>query len=369
MEKRDCWGCIPFTANGSYAEVATCNARVPCPAFGCANEQIHPGDEDRTADICIWFLVVSAITGVMQLIKFNAIFNAGENLTLRLRKQFYAKFLRNSAGWHDHYTTSDLTQCLSVDAAEARKMFADTWAGVLSAVTLVVSSVIIALFVCWRVALVVLSAVPLLGITGAMAFAAIVGDEEGGSAKVVKAATEEAAVVMENVRLITSMGRAKDYWQRYVDKLKPGDAVFRHQALKLGFAQGINMLVVFCTEALVFWWGAQTVSKEWCDFQQMLIALNSVMFAGFMIGNMLGTVPDGAAALAHVTHGHKIMQKLDEFQVAWRCWEAWVDVTRRICSHHGVLAVYILHVYALACACASQAHKHPDVFFVVVDRN
>ena len=221
---RSCWGCVPFsnlTLNASlqYAAISTCNQHTAACSSStggsyssfdnCAWYHVHAADAHLINEYVGWFCLLAVGMYTSRVLQYLGSEIAGERLTSRLRIEYFTLLLQKSAGWQDRFPTSQMTEVLSVDAAAARKVYVDTRPMQSYIVGVMGGGILIAYFYCWRMASVMLGLLPLLILTGKGEAAAMVNNDENGLARTLHLASQSAATMLENVGVITSLGRAK----------------------------------------------------------------------------------------------------------------------------------------------------------------
>jgi ABC-type multidrug transport system fused ATPase/permease subunit len=144
---------------------------------------------------------------------------AGERLTARLRREFYAVFVRKPAAFHDRHLPSDLCTALAVDADQASNFYAHMWPKLWQVFGEVAGGVGVAFYFCWQVALVVLAGLPFLIVAAALENIAVL---QGANTSPDAQTTESQAVsgmIINNFELITSLGRAAEFEAKSVTML------------------------------------------------------------------------------------------------------------------------------------------------------
>lgn len=321
--RHDCWGCTPevqsgelpgdAVCSGGYVAVSGCE-RLPC-ICGCASEQIVPGDESRTNELCLAFVYLAIAYSVAQYIAATTKFYAGERVTARARSLLYDAFLLKSASWHDKYE-GQLNEVLAVGAASIRGMYGDNWTSKTQCAMILFGGIGVAFYYCYHLAWVVLLCVPLLIVGFAIEMTVTFQSEEKSSSDIAQESSTVAAVMFSSSKTLTALGRSFDYLDKYREALAPAEAMFRKQAWGVAVAGFITQFTLFGVFGLAFWYGAVQVQDGNCTFEEMFIAVSGVLFCGLSASMLMAMFPDVAAKQAAVVSGHKIFAAEDPASVA-----------------------------------------------------
>lgn len=179
-------------------------------------------------------------------------------------------------------------------------------------ITLLGGGLGIALFYCWRTALVVLATMPFLVVGGVLmmklAMSSSLESEKSG-----KSISDHATMVLGNVRLVNSMGMAShmlDVYGKLLDGPCKQTARFNFKVSAVAIFSEFSKFGAF---ALAFYYGSVVVDKSQCSFSEMFSSLNGVLFCGILGGVYLAQLPkvkDASAAAA------RIRQLLSTFEVS-----------------------------------------------------
>ena len=114
--------------------------------------------------IAVLFCCGAVLTVVFHAIEHLSFGIMGERLTLRVREKMFAAILRNEIGWFDSttHTSAMLASRLETDATLVRTIVVDRSTILLQNVGMIVTSLIIAFILNWRITLVVLATYPLM---------------------------------------------------------------------------------------------------------------------------------------------------------------------------------------------------------------
>lgn len=253
---------------------------------------------------CIGFIGLAIANLLGNTMRVSLTFLAGERLTLRLRQKIFGAVLHERNAWLDQpaHGANRIAQRLAVDVPQVRNLVGDFVTVAVVCLTLILGGLGIALYYCWRTALVVLATMPLL-IAGAVLMMRLSLSSTLEATGKGKAASDHASMVLTNVRLVTTMGRAAHVLDQYYVMLNaPLQAVIEKNR-NIGVVAFFSEFTKFGAFALAFWYGSVVVDKLYCDFSDMFASLTGVLFCGIMGGiymSQLPKMPDAAKAAARV---------------------------------------------------------------------
>jgi ABC-type multidrug transport system fused ATPase/permease subunit len=322
-----CWGCVPImndtlgSVSGSssdglvdllmngFVTVSSCDEEVACggaTGLDCAYKRFPGADKDKMNGLVGAFGILAAIMFVGRFMQYLGIEIAGTRLTARMRTEFYHLLLDKSAGWQDRFHTSDLTETLAVDAAAAREIYSDSIPMYGYVFGVLVAGIAIAFYYCARMALVVLGLLPFLIIASTAENSVMLNNDEEEHANAGQLAAREAGTIFENFRVITSLGHAKGSLVKYASLLKGPEEILVKKAVSQGLAGAGLQIVMFGIFSVAFWFGGQAIYNEWCDYDEMNIAMMAIIFCGFQAGQDAALLPDKNKALVKFKHAFKM---------------------------------------------------------------
>ena len=237
---------------------------------------------------------------------------AGENLTLRLRSNIFASLMRQRPGWFDQpsHGAGKLAQRLAVDVPEVRNLVGDYITILTLCCVLILGGIGVALFYCWRTALVVLATMPFLIVSGVIMMKLSLSStmEAQNSSKNI---SDHATLVLTNVRLVNSMGRAAHMLEVYQQLLDVPMRRTERFNIWLSVASLFGEFSKFGAFALAFYYGSVVVDENYCSFTEMFSSLTGVLFCGILGGiyaAQMPKIPDAKAAGARV---RKLLESLE----------------------------------------------------------
>ncbi|KAG0331724.1 Multidrug resistance protein 1 [Podila horticola] len=257
----------------------------------------NPDDVSKamTKDVILFTVIGAAMFGVAYLqMCFWTL--AAENQVKRIREEYLHAILRQDIGWHDTGKQSEsLTTRLNSDTQLIYDGMADKVGLAISSFVTFIAGFVIGFVKGWKLSLVLLSCVPLIGACAVMMAKITVQQSSKGQDSYSKAGSV-AEQAFSSIRTVVAFGGQKRETKAYVDQL---DAAFvtgkrRAQATALGIA--CFMLILFSTYALAFWFGSHEVHKGNMQSSEILNVFMGMIMGAFALGNIGPNVASFASA-------------------------------------------------------------------------
>ncbi|KAG0030198.1 Multidrug resistance protein 1 [Podila clonocystis] len=211
---------------------------------------------------------------------------SAEHQSKRIREKYFHAILRQDMAWHDTGKQSEsLTTRLSSDTQLIYDGLADKVGLCLSNFTTFVAGFIIGFIKGWKLSLVLLCAVPLIGAAAAfMAKYTVESSSEGqGSYSKAGAVAEQA---FSSIRTVVAFGGQKRETTAYLKHLDDAYATGSKKAIVTGVGNGVFLFVLFCTYGLAFWYGSNRVAAGEMNSGQVLNVFLGMVIGAFALGNI-----------------------------------------------------------------------------------
>eukprot|EP00050_Salpingoeca_kvevrii_P021441 m.110711 g.110711 ORF g.110711 m.110711 type:complete len:1270 (+) comp9345_c0_seq1:206-4015(+) len=256
------------------------------------NVVIADADSSEMAKWSLFFVGLAFVNLISHYLRSAFAFVAGERLTFRLRQQVFQRLVHQSPAFFDDpaHSHSEMLELLSKHTASMRLMIGDFFSLAIMIAAMIVGGLGVAFFYCWRIALVVLGALPVLIFNGLLMHKLALATED--ESKKFRKATDVASLAISNVRLMSSLSRSKDLVERFSNELVAPTRDSEHAAMLQGIAIFFSMISQFGVFALAFWFGGLVVDKDWCSFDEMFSGLMGIVFPGMIAGFFAGQLPD-----------------------------------------------------------------------------
>ncbi|KAI8357632.1 multidrug resistance protein 3 [Mortierella sp. GBAus27b] len=233
---------------------------------------------------------------------------SAEHQSKRIRDMYFHAILRQDMAWHDTGRVNEsLTTRLSSDTQLIFDGMADKVGLVLSNLTTFVAGFVIGFIRGWKLSLVLLATVPLIGAVATfMAKFTLESATNGQGAYAKAGAVAEQA--FSSIRTIAAFGGQKRETTSYVKQLDVAYAAGTKKAQVSGLGNGLFVFVLFGTYALAFWYGANRIKAGEMQSGEILNVLLAMMIGAFSLGNVGPYLPAFANARGAA---YKIFETID----------------------------------------------------------
>ncbi|KAK3823507.1 MAG: P-loop containing nucleoside triphosphate hydrolase protein [Benniella sp.] len=237
---------------------------------------------------------------------------SAEHQSKRIREMYFHAILRQDMGWHDTGKANEsLTTRLSSDTQLIFDGLADKVGLTLSNLTTFIAGFIIGFIKGWKLSLVLLAAVPIIGAVAAFMSKVTVESASDGQGAYAKAGgiAEQA---FSSIRTVVAFGGQKRETASYVKHLDSAYQAGAKKALVSGVGNGLFVFVLFCVYSLGFWYGANRVSAGEMTPGQVLNVFMGVVIGAFALGNVGPNLPAFANARGAA---YKIFETIDRVPI------------------------------------------------------
>ncbi|KAK9695034.1 hypothetical protein K7432_013175 [Basidiobolus ranarum] len=212
-------------------------------------------------EIVIKFTIIGAIIlfaayGQMCFFTLSA-----ENQTKRIREKYLHAIMRQDIAWHDIGKKSEsLNSRLNSDTQLIFDGMSDKVGMCIMSLSTFITGFVIAFLAGWKMTLVLLTAVPVMGFCGALMAKYTMASSSAGQDSYAKAGglAEQAISSIRTVVAFNGQGREV---KRFEDVLATAYKAGVKKAFVTGAGMGSFMFVMFCAYALAFWYGGRLVKE------------------------------------------------------------------------------------------------------------
>jgi ATP-binding cassette subfamily B (MDR/TAP) protein 1 len=211
----------------------------------------------------------------------------------KMRERYYDALIKQDISWFDLRTTASMASQLNDDAEKMTTAFGDKFGSGVQGFSTFVASIVMGFFLGWKLALVILAAVPLMAvgmIVMGSAMEAVAGETQGWYAKAA-AVVEESLFALRTVVAFGGERRELENYTKAVTEAKKGAMRnTRVTALGMGYVEGIWA----CTNGAAFFFGMTLIyynevnsntGERWTG-GTVLTVFFSILIGGFSIGQL-----------------------------------------------------------------------------------
>ncbi|KAM0921300.1 hypothetical protein ACQ4PT_006947 [Festuca glaucescens] len=221
-------------------------------------------DSSFWALMCVVLGILSIISIPAELFLFGI---AGGKLIERICSMSFRSIVHQEVAWFDDPKNSSgaLGARLSVDALNVRRLVGDNLALTVQIIATLITGFVIALIADWKLSLIILCVIPLVGIQGYAQVKFLTGFSQDAK-KMYEDASQVATDAISSIRTVASFCSEKRITTIYDHKCEAS----MNQGVRTGIVGGIgfgfSFLMLYLTYGLCFYVGAQFVRHGQSDF-------------------------------------------------------------------------------------------------------
>ncbi|OEL38177.1 ABC transporter B family member 11 [Dichanthelium oligosanthes] len=255
-------------------------------ALASAAKIFYESPDQRRKDSSFWGLLciaLGAIGMISKLVNSFLFAIAGGKLIERIRALTFQSIVRQEVAWFDHPENSSgaLNGRLSIDALNVRRLVGDNLALLVQSIATLTCGIVIAMVADWKLSLVILFVIPLVGLQGYAQVKFLQGFSQDAKT-MYEEASQVAAEAVGSIRTVASFCAEKRVMDKYNQKCQAS----RDQGIRTGIVGGLGFgfsyLMLHASSALCYYVGAKFVSQGRSTFGDVFKAYFSLVLA--MIG-------------------------------------------------------------------------------------
>ncbi|KAL7385707.1 hypothetical protein ABVT39_026845 [Epinephelus coioides] len=283
-------------------------------------------DEQRAQinGTCVLFCIVAVASFFSQFLQGFAFAKSGELLTRRLRKVGFQAMLRQEIGWFDDPRNSPgaLTTRLATDASMVQGATGSQIGMIVNSLTSIGASFIIAFYFSWKLTLVIMCFLPLLGLSGVFQAKMLTGFANEDK-KAMEAAGRVSSEALANIRTIAGLAKEKSFVESYEQKLELPFKSAIKKAIVYGLCFGFSQCVIFMAYAASFRYGGYLVSSEGLQYMLVFRVISAVVISGTALGRASSFTPDYAKAKTAAAQFFKLLDRVPKISMSHTDGEKW----------------------------------------------
>jgi ATP-binding cassette subfamily B (MDR/TAP) protein 1 len=237
------------------------------------------------------YLVLALVIFIAQIGQGVAFAKCSAILIHKARDQAFRMMLRQDVTFFDENTAGALTSFLSTDATHVAGLSGATLGTLLTVTTTLVSSIILALAFGWKLALVCVSAVPVILGCGFFRFY-MLAHFQRRSKKAYKMSASYASEAISAIRTVASLTREKDVLANYQGILTSQQKSSLKAVLKSSLLYAASQSFLFLAFALGFWYGSMLIARREYDLFHFFVCFIAVIYGAQSAGSVFSFAPD-----------------------------------------------------------------------------
>ncbi|KAL6848608.1 hypothetical protein ACP4OV_021191 [Aristida adscensionis] len=274
------------------------------PTFGlvmasAATVFYEPPDE-RRKDSTFWGLLCVGLGASAMIAKLvnNFLFAiAGGKLIERIRALTFRSIVHQEIAWFDHPENSSgaLNGKLCIDALNVRRLVGDNLALMVQSVATLISGMVIAMIADWKLSLVILVVIPLIGLQGYAQVKFLQGFSQDAKT-MYEEASQVATEAVGSIRTVASFCAEKRVMEKYNKKCQASRAQGIRTGIVGGLGFGFSYLMLYCSSAICYYVGAKFVSQGKSTFGDVFKAYFALVLAMIGVSQTNAMASDSAKA-------------------------------------------------------------------------
>ncbi|KNC84946.1 hypothetical protein SARC_02838 [Sphaeroforma arctica JP610] len=270
-------------------------------------------DQDEVDFLTIMFVCLAVFAFFAQWLAITPLAMSGEALTMRVREASFKALLRQEVGFFDKSENSVgvLSARLSTEAADVQAITGSQLGSVMTVIGTMAFGLTIAFVSCPLLAAVVLAMVPAVVVSGALQMRAMTGFQKDGN-KMFERAGSVATETVDSIRTVLAINAQDEQLDRYGDELMAPYKSTIKASHVTGIGFGFSEFFMFAIWAVSFYYGSTLVDDGKCDFQEMLTAINGIIFGAMTLGQVSAMMPDAGKAKISASKVFRLIDRVPE---------------------------------------------------------
>ncbi|KAF8158859.1 P-loop containing nucleoside triphosphate hydrolase protein [Mycena galopus ATCC 62051] len=265
---------------------------------------------DRSA---LYFFIIAILSTFCIGFQNYLFASSAARLTKKLRSLSFRAILRQDIEFFDKDENSAgaLTSALSDNPQKVNGLAGVTLGAIVQALSTLVAGAVIGLSIVWKIGLVGLGCTPFLVSAGYIRLRVVVLKDQRNKAAH-EASAQLACEAAAAIRTVASLTREDDCCDLYGKSLEEPLRRSNRTALWSNGIYALSQSMIFFVIALIFWFGANLVSKREASTFQFFVGLMCSTFSAIQAGNVFSFVPDMSSAKGAATDILRLLDSVPE---------------------------------------------------------
>ncbi|KAK7530387.1 leptomycin B resistance protein pmd1 [Phyllosticta citribraziliensis] len=293
----------PFIALGLFASIVSGGIIVgEALTFGHVvsalnNDSEAPNFQSKVNFLCLMFFVLSLIALFGHCTSGSCFGYVSQWMLMRIQDTSLRNILRQDVSWFSKpgHSSHSLMSKLSMDAGSISGLSGVILGTVFSVTTSICGGMILAHVVAWRIAVVLLAAVPIMLLAGFFRLRVLSMAQERQETSYNDAAAL-ASEACSAIRTVAALGRERHVLKQYRSAIQGP----YEQSLKFTLTGNIllafSLAITYFVYALAYWWGAKNVREGYYGQLEFFIVLPGLLFSAQSAGQMFSLAPEVSRA-------------------------------------------------------------------------
>ncbi|KAL9053583.1 MAG: hypothetical protein Q9162_004680 [Coniocarpon cinnabarinum] len=246
---------------------------------------------------CLMFFAISFVALLAYSLSGAMFGLVSEALILRVRDISLRTILKQDISWFatPGHSAHELMASVNTNSGQLAGLSGVILGTLFSVVTSVVGGLILALIVAWKIAVVLLSAVPVMIIAGFLRLRVLAKSEEKHET-IYSSAAAQASEAFQKMRTVATLGREAGVLSEY--KIAVADCYTESFKFIIfgNLTLAFSLAITYFVYALAYWWGARQVRDGNYSQLDFFIVLPALLFAAQSSGQMFSFAPEWTKA-------------------------------------------------------------------------
>eukprot|EP00741_Cyanophora_paradoxa_P008173 tig00000025_g7909.t2 len=217
--------------------------------------------QEQVAKFSVIFVLIGVAVAVASWLETGLWMVNAERQSRRIRAALLRAMLRQEVAWFDSHKPGELSSRINADVKLIQDAIGEKVGVVIHHSSTFFAGIIVGLVKGWHLALVIMGAMPILGIAGAIMTKFITEASQSGQGAYAKAG-DVADEVVTSVRTVVSFTGEEREEKRYAGNLEQARAHGVKKGVSAGLSVGFMMLTIFCSYGLAFWFGSWLILNK-----------------------------------------------------------------------------------------------------------
>ncbi|WPG99455.1 multidrug resistance protein 1-like protein [Acrodontium crateriforme] len=256
----------------------------------------------RANFLCLMFFIIALVALGSWVCSGTAFGVASTRSVVRVQTKLLHHFLYLDIEWFSSkgHSVHNLLSAFTKDTGDLSCLSGPALGTIFTTTTSVVSGIILAHIIAWKIAVVLLSAVPIMIVAGFLRLK-VLGSADTRRRTAYMDATSLAAEACRARRTVSIFGLEGRILERYTQELKEPYAKGIYFIIGSNLLLAVSFAVTYFVYALAYWWGSRQVRYGMYSEQQFFTVLPALLFSAQSAGQLFSLSPEIARAKSAAT--------------------------------------------------------------------
>ncbi|KAF9153548.1 Multidrug resistance protein 1 [Actinomortierella ambigua] len=266
--------------------------------------------DDKVNFYALMFVVLAVVAFAGFGFGMTIFLLVGERITRKMRSLSYRAVLSQEVAFFDRpeNATGSLASRLATDAQQMFDMVSQTILTTVSSIATVACGLGFAFAATWEMTLIILAAVPIIGMAQYLELAALTGFGSK-TRKAYERSGQVAGEAIANIRTVASLAKENEFESRYMDVTKEPHKYARNKAIFASAGFGISQAVMYWSYSVGFYGGYRLVEAGTITWDQMFKCMFGIVFMALSLGHITSELPKYAKGKQSAINIYELLDK------------------------------------------------------------